>query len=325
MRRHLAKFELLTLAAALASISLSAACGASTHAAAAAATPPRENGEATVEVVRVDEPPMPEPQPSGPPPITVIAGESTPVEGPMASLLLTAPRNGATIARPPVLVRATLRDWALSADPGNHVHFIVDDEPYFAVRDLSQPVDLAALVRTNLGHELAEGSHVLRVFPSRPQHESVKSGAAFQVVTFAVRAATPGFSFNPSAPLLTYSRPKGCNVLGQRVLLDFFVTNAALSAEGFKVRYAIDDAASGEITRWVPHFIENLPEGEHRLHLTLIGADGQPVAGPFNDTTRTFTVAASCTPAAAPASAPATASAPGATAPAAPAAAHDGH
>jgi hypothetical protein len=323
MRRHLAKFELLTLAAALASISLGAACGASTQATPTAATPPRENGEATVEVVRVDEPPMAEPEPSGPPPITVIAGESTPIDGPMASLMLMAPRADQVITRGGVTVRAQLSDWPLAADPGNHVHFIVDDEPYFAVRDLSQPVDLAALVRTNLGHELSEGSHVLRMFPSRPQHESVKSGAAFQVVSFAYRTATPGFSFNPSAPLLTYSRPKGCNVLGQRVLLDFFVTNAALSAEGFKVRYAIDDTASGEITRWVPHFIENLPEGEHRLRLTLIGADGQPVAGRFNDTTRTFTVAASCTPAAAPAAAAgSTTAAP--TSNAAPTA-HDGH
>jgi hypothetical protein len=324
MRRHLAKFELLPLAAALAAFSLGAACGGTTQAAPASATPPTENGEATVEVVRVDEPPMAEPEPSGPPPITVIAGESTPIDGAMASLMLMAPRAEQVITRGGVTVRVRLNNWPLAADPGNHVHFIVDDEPYFAVRDLSQPVDLAALVRTNLGHELAEGSHVLRMFPSRPQHESVKSAAAFQAVSFAFRTATPGFSFNPSAPLLTYSRPKGCNVLGQRVLLDFFVTNAALSAEGFKVRYAIDDAASGEISRWVPHFIENLPEGEHRLRLTLIGADGQPVAGPFNDTTRTFTVAASCTPAAAPAAAAgSTTAAPAATA--APATAHDGH
>jgi hypothetical protein len=316
MRRHLAKFELLTLASALAC----AACGASTQAAPPAARP-AENGEATVEVVRVDEPPMAEPEPSGPPPITVIAGESSPIDGPMASLLLLSPRPEQVITRGSVTVRATLSDWPLGADPGNHVHFVVDDEPYFAVRDLSGPVDLNTLVQTNLGHALSEGSHVLRIFPSRPHHESVKSGAAFQAVSFAYRTATPGFSFNPSAPLLTYSRPKGCNVLGQRVLLDFFVSNAALSAEGFKVRYAIDDTASGEITRWVPHFIENLPEGEHRIRLTLIGADGQPVAGPFNDTTRSFTVAASCAPAATPGAPAATPGAPATTSPTA----HDGH
>ena len=76
-------------------------------------------------------------------------------------------------------------------------------------------------------------------------------------------------------------------------LLDFFVTNAQLAPDGHRVRWTLD-GQTGEITSWVPHFIDNLAEGEHSLQLQLVGADGQPVAGPFNDTTRTFTVAASC-------------------------------
>jgi hypothetical protein len=55
---------------------------------------------------------------------------------------------------------------------------------------------------------------------------------------------------------------------------------------------------SGEITSWQPHYIENLPVGEHEIRLTLIGPDGEPVEGLFNDTTRTFSVAESCEPAA---------------------------
>src|SRR5262249_13528691 len=159
------------------------------------------------------------------------------------------------IASGPVNVRVTLRNWVLAADPGNHVHFIVDNEPYIAVRDVSHPVDLAALVHDNLGHDLAPGTHVLRIFPSRGQHESVKDAHAFASVTFVYGQPTAGFTFDAHAPLLTYSRPKGCNVSGSRVLLDFFLTNVpALAADGTRVHYTIDGSTSGDIVVWQPHF-----------------------------------------------------------------------
>jgi hypothetical protein len=291
MRTHLGLITLLSIVTAL----IVVACGSSgTPVPEYPPDPQAENGATTVEVERVDVAPQPEPQEAPPPPVQVVAGENSPLEGAMPSLRITAPRNGAKVARSPVQVRATLRNWVLAADPGNHVHFIVDDEPYMAVRDLSQPVDLSALVQTNLGHELAPGTHVLRAFASRGQHESIKDAGAFQVLTFVYQTPTPNFAFNVTAPLLTYSRPKGCAVVGQRVLLDFFVANTTLAADGVKVHYAIDDAASGDIVTWAPHYIENLPLGEHRIHLTLVGADGQPLPGMFNDVTHTITVADSC-------------------------------
>lgn len=300
MRRYVGKISMLSVIAALVAV----ACGPSSTPA-PEYPPAPENGATTVEVERIDVQAQPEPQPPPPPPVQVVAGESTPIEGAMPTLRVTAPRNGAKIARAPVQVRAQLRNWVLGADPGNHVHFIVDNEPYIAVRDVAQAVDLAALVQANLGHELAAGTHVLRVFPSRPQHESVKDAGAFAVLTFVYQTPTPGFAFDVRAPLLTYSRPKGCNVAGQRVMLDFFVTNTTLAADGVKVHYTIDGETSGDITTWAPHYIENLAVGEHSIRLTLVGADGQPIAGMFNDTTRTITVADSCAPPAAAGAAPA--------------------
>jgi hypothetical protein len=228
-----------------------------------------------------------------PPPPVVVLGETTPIEGTTPRLTVVAPRNGATVRTGNVTVRLRLSDWPLSAPTGPHVHLILDDEPYIAVRDVSAPIDLDALVQANLGHELAEGSHVLRFFPSRGPHESVKDAGAFVVVTFHYRRATEGFSFDASAPLLTYSRPKGCNVLGERVLIDFFVTNTTLAPDGARVHWTLD-GRSGDITQWLPHWIENLGAGEHSLRLQLVGPDGSPIAGPFNDTTRTFTVAETC-------------------------------
>lgn len=229
---------------------------------------------------------------AAPPPAMVVAGDHTPIEGATPSLRVTAPRAGQTIRSGPVTVRFTLRNWELASPMGPHVHVIVDNEPYIAVR-ATEPFDLAALVQANLGHELAEGTHVLRMFPSRGQHESVKDAGAFAVVVFHYVHATEGFSFDPAAPLLTFSRPKGCNVSGTRVLLDFFVSNATLAPDQFRVRYTLD-GTTGTITSWTPHFLENLTDGSHELRLELLGPDGNPVPGMFNDTTRTFTMAAAC-------------------------------
>ena len=289
--------------------------------------PPRANGETTVTVERDTTPPEPENGPAAPQ-VQVVAGTNSPIDGAAPALRVTSPRNGAKIRRGNVMIQAALTNWDLSPE-GNHVHVILDNEPYIAVRDLSHPIDLNAIVQQNLGHELAPGSHVVRMFPSRGHHESVKTGDVFAAFTFVYQTPTAGFSFDARAPLLTFSRPKGCNVAGQRVLLDFYLSNVTdLGAAGHRVRYSIDGTVNGEITQWVPHYIENLPAGDHTVQLTLLGPDGQPVAGPFNDTTRTIQVAASCAPpAAAPAAGAATPTAAGATAPAAaaPAAAEHAH
>jgi hypothetical protein len=234
-----------------------------------------------------------EPAPPPPPPPMVVAGEHTPLEGAAPTLRITSPRANQTIRTGNVTVRLQLRNWPLEAPQGPHVHMILDNEPYIAIRDVAAPIDVNAQVQQHLGHELTEGTHVLRFFPSRGHHESVKDGRAFASVVFHYRSATEGFTFDATGPLLTYSRPKGCNPVGERVLLDFFVTNVELAAEGPRVRWTLD-GQTGEITSWVPHFIENLEEGEHSLQLTLLGADGTPTAGPFNDTTRTFTIASAC-------------------------------
>ncbi len=229
--------------------------------------------------------------PAAPP--QVIEGARTPIEGDSPRIRIVEPRSGQQIRTGNVMLRVRLTDWELEPT-GRHVHVIVDNEPYIAVRDVSEPIDLNALVQENLGHELAEGTHVVRVFPSRGHHESVKTTGAFAVKVFHYRSRTADFSFDEDAPLLTYSRPKGCNVEGDRVLLDFYLTNVDLAADGHRVHYTIDGTVEGDITSWNPHWIDNLAIGEHQVQLSLRDASGEPVAGPFNDTTRTIRVASSC-------------------------------
>ena len=226
-------------------------------------------------------------------PVRVVAGERTAIEGDAPTIRITAPRNGQTL-RGNVSLLLRLANWTLAPAPGQHVHVIVDNEPYIAVRDVSGALDLSALVQENLGHELAPGTHTVRVFPSRGHHESVKSEGAFAMVQFNLTSATEGFELDADAPMLTFSRPKGCNAAGERILLDFYVSNTELAADGARVRWVLDDAMEGVITSWVPHYIEGLPTMNHTLQLQLVDAEGNVLPGPYNDTTRTFQVSSSC-------------------------------
>ncbi len=247
-------------------------------------SPPPEEPAEPVAAEPPSEPP--------PPPVQVVAAERTPLQqGEAPSLRILAPRNGRTVRPGRLYVKLRVRGWELQPAPGRHVHLILDNEPYWAIRDASKPIDLLELLKER-GKALSEGTHVLRAFPSRHQHESVKEGKPFAMVVFHYGKKSADFAFDPKAPLLTYSRPKGEYPAGERILLDFYVTNAELGEGAHRVRYEIDGEVSGEITSWVPHYIEHLPEGEHTVRLVLIGPDGQPVAGPFNDTTRTIRVLA---------------------------------
>lgn len=167
-----------------------------------------------------------------------------------------------------------------------HIHLILDNDPYIRVNDPTQPYVL---------ENLAEGTHVLRAFPGWSTHESVKTEGAFAMLVFHVGNRTDTLHLDPRAPLLTYSRPKGeyNGAEADHVLLDFYVTNLPgepLSPAGHRVRYRIDGLATGEISSWVPHFIDHLADGEHHITLDLLGPDGQPVAGPFNHTERVIRV-----------------------------------
>lgn len=170
-------------------------------------------------------------------------------EADMASpkLRIVEPREGATVTGSTVRLRLNLtsdKGYKPGKDPatgmGPHIHVILDNQPYEAYYNLDQPFEL---------RNVAEGKHTIRVFASRPWHESYKNEGNFQIVTFTVKGggdaskptttntgqvmanANSGSAGNanagaqpaegkdftasnagdvdPRKPLLTYSRPKG--------------------------------------------------------------------------------------------------------------------
>jgi hypothetical protein len=239
-----------------------------------------------------------EPSPSdtvaAPGTVRIVKGEHGP-DYSGAKLAIVSPAAGEVVTGDSVVVRASLEGMELASPTageqskginfskeGQHVHVIIDNEPYKA---------MYATDSFSLG-ALSEGMHTLRAFPSRSWHESVKAPAAFVAQTFYVKSKTGTPALDSSAPMLTYSRPKGeyKGADANRILLDFYITNAELGADKHKVVATIDGTTTDTLTEWIPYFIEGLTDGEHTVRLELIGPDGSPVPGPFNTTERKITV-----------------------------------
>lgn len=204
---------------------------------------------------------------------------------------ILSPRPGEILEGTTVTVRLQVRGLPLFKDAswqlGPHLHVFLDDQPYQAVYDLSEPM---------VFDNLSPGTHTLRVFASRPWHESFKNQGAFDQRTFHVFAQTPQREVNASAPLLTYSRPQG-TYGAEPIMLDFYLTNAPLhlSAQAggndnltdWRVRCTIN-GQSFVFDQWQPIYLKGFKPGRNWLQLELIDTQGQPIDNPFNNTVRTI-------------------------------------
>ncbi len=240
-------------------------------------------------------------------------------------LKVISPASDSVINGPTVAVRLSLsgnlKGYQPHKDPatetGNHIHVILDNQPYEVYYELDQPFELRNVVA---------GKHTLRVFPSRPWHESYKNDGAFQMVSFTVRgggdaakptttntgqrmadnqsqssregkevAASTAGDVDPTQPLLTYSRPKGeyKDQDADPIMIDFWLSNAKLKSDGgeLRVRYIIDDDEPQYLDKWEPIWLAGWLGGKHTVRLELLNKDGWPIAnGGYNITTREITV-----------------------------------
>ena len=244
-------------------------------------------------------------------------------------LRIVSPAANATINGSTVEVKlelqGDLKGYMPHQDPatqkGNHIHVILDNQPYEAYYEINQPFEL---------RNVAEGRHTLRVFPSRPWHESYKNDGAFQMVEFNVKGGgdktkpattNRGDSMaNPSAtstgmnnsssvregkavspsqggevdrakPLLTYSRPKGeyKGADTDAIMIDFWLLNAKLQGDGgdYRVRYSIDGGEPKFLDKWEPIWLSGFVSGKHSVRLELTDKAGNVVDnGGYNSTTR---------------------------------------
>ncbi|NMM49786.1 phosphopeptide-binding protein [Flammeovirgaceae bacterium KN852] len=172
---------------------------------------------------------------------------------------------------------ADIKQCANSAK-GQHIHLILNNQPYSAHYD------------ANFEKELEAGHYVSLAFLSRSYHESLKNPDAYVIRQFTVGDvdAEPA---DLTQPHMFYSRPKGeySGADIKKVLLDFYLLNTDLSSEGNKVRATINDDTF-LIDKWQPYFIEGMSMGENTIKLELIDSEGNVIPGPFNTVERTITL-----------------------------------
>ena len=242
------------------------------------------------------------------------------------ALKIVAPANGATVNSSTVAVKLALSGELKGYHPmkdsatgmGNHIHVILDNQPYEAYYHLEEPFEL---------RNVAEGAHTLRVFASRPWHESYKNPEAFAFVSFTVKGggdnakatttndgqkmadekvksgqinppqaeATPkptpegkdmpasqGRQVDLKKPLLTYSRPKGeyKNADADTIMIDFWLSNAKLTGDGgeYRARLSVDGKEPQLLDKWQPVWFTGWTAGEHQVKLELVDKSGNVIA-----------------------------------------------
>ena len=168
---------------------------------------------------------------------------------------------------------------------GPHLHFFVDDQPYRAIYNAEEPIVLS---------DLAPGTHTIRVFASRPWHESFKNQGAYAQATFHVFTKTEKNNPSLEQPLLTYSRPQG-NYGAEPIMLDFYLTNAPLhlvaqeSPEDEIVDWRIRVTINGEtflLDTWQPIYLTGFNKGQNWIKLEYVNENGDVVSNAFNSTVR---------------------------------------
>ncbi len=162
---------------------------------------------------------------------------------------------------------------------GQHIHLIVDNEPY------------AAKYEAMFDYEIPDGEHYILAFLSRSYHESIKTDGAHMAVKTTVENNTIAETEDISVPMLFYSRPKGTytgKAETEKVMLDFYLVNATLGTQ-YKVKAEIN-GEEHMIDSWQPYYVEGLPMGENTIKLTLVDTQGNMVDTPLNPVTRTFTL-----------------------------------
>jgi hypothetical protein len=185
-----------------------------------------------------------------------------------------------------VSVNFRVKDLPLFQSPsfnlGPHLHAVLDNRSYQRVYDLSQPLVLK---------DLEPGTHTLRVFASRPWHESFKNEGAYDQVTFHVFTKTGTNNPSEIQPLLTYSRPTGAYG-AEPILLDFYLTNASHPATPTTGNWQVRCTINGQsfiIDRWQPAYLKGFKPGKNWVQLELLDSVGNPIGNIYNNVVRVIT------------------------------------
>lgn len=241
--------------------------------------------------------------------IRTVAVSNTP-ESNTVVLKIVIPQEGQIVASP-TWVQFRIDGFALGAasqferaseialtDMGQTIHVVVDNHPYFPINEPAiDPFDEGGYFydtsyKFEIPYRLGAGMHTLRMFPARSFGESLKGENTFAAISFYVGSQKDNPEMDLSQPYVTYNEPSPLMPLtsSKPVLLDFYLTNAELSPDGYKVRLTIDGKVNRNLTSWQPYYIYGLQKGRHAIRLELLDSENKKVSGLFNDVKETITV-----------------------------------
>lgn len=257
---------------------------------------PATDAAATVSTTPAPASTAPEKPPA--PPVTLTAGAAAPdPPAPTPTVAITAPTRDQVVGNDKATdfsVKLDVKNWQ-TAPGSNHVHLILDNKPYKAIYDPKQPVKLSELTG---GEAVAEGLHVLVAFPSRANHESVKTKGALAVTPFWVGKKGDPKTDPTKKPMLIYSRPKGDykGEMANNVLIDFYLANVTLAEGKEHVTVSvtgpgIDKPLESKVEKWgTPLYLNNLQNGSYEVKTELVDASNKLIEGPWNSTTRSIKI-----------------------------------
>lgn len=243
------------------------------------------------------------------PTVRTIPVSRTP-ESSTVKLVIAVPKNNQVVEEP-VWIQFRIDGFALGAasqferasevvqtDMGQTIHVVIDDHPYFPINEPAlDPFDEGGFYydtsyKFKVPFNLNDGAHTIRMFPARSFGESLKGDNTFAAMHFYVgeRKDTP--TINLTKPFLTYNEPSNEMDLteDQPILLDFYLSNAELSSDGYKVRLSINGHTERVITAWQPYYIYGLKKGKHKIRLELLNSRDKLVSGPSTDVSQTIMV-----------------------------------
>ena len=220
-------------------------------------------------------------------PPTVIQQLSKSLEAYQPQVAIVTPMADQVLQENTIKVEFQVQDLPIFKDPalglGPHLHVILDNYLEQEVYELDQPL---------VFEDLSPGTHTLRVFASRPWHESFKNEGAYAQTTFHLFTKTTDNNPDPALPLLTYNRPQG-SYGAEPIMLDFYLTNAPLhlvAAEDpddeivdWRIRVTVN-GQSFVLARWQPFYLKGFKSGKNWVHLEFLDEEGNPVKNVFNDT-----------------------------------------
>jgi hypothetical protein len=229
-------------------------------------------------------------------PITLALGPASGDPSPLPTVQFSAPKRDEVIPAAKAAdyaIKLDVKNW-MTATGSSHVHLILDNRPYKPIYDTKAPIKISELTA---GEALAEGQHVLVAFPSRPNHESVKTKGAFAVIEFYVGKKSTD-TVDIKKPMLVYSRPKGDynGDNANEVLVDFYVANVTLAEGKEHVGISVSGpglekpAIASANTFGAPFYLKNLQNGAYIVKLDLLDKDNKSIPGPWNSTTRTIKI-----------------------------------